>query len=490
MTALAPWVRGYRRAWLRPDVVAGLTVWAVLVAESLAYATIVGVPPVVGLYAAVPVLKGFIVGLALTIILGQVPKLLDVDKPEGGFFRSAWTLVTELGDVHWLSAVVGIGALVLVTVLRRVAPRLPGSLVVVALGIAAVRLLSLDERGVAIVGPIDAGLPSLGLPGSDPSQYLELAGPAVGVLLIAFVEGLAAAKAYAARLGYELDTDRELTALGAANVGSGLLGGMVVNGSLSKTAVNGAAGARSQASNVLVGALTVVTLLFLTGLFESLPEPVLAAVVIAAVVELVDVASLRRLYAVWSAPLGRIYRRAARADFIAAVGALLGVLVLDTLPGLFVGVLLSLVLLLYRTSRPHVARLVRQPGVAGEWLDATRHPELAAAPDVVVVRVESGLYFVNAEHVRDEIRAAVTPATRAVVVDASAVPAIDVSAADMLAQLESGLGRDGIRLHLAAGIGQVRDVVGAAEADDVLAGIHDTVDDAVAAARREAADEG
>lgn len=557
---LAPWARGYRRSWLRPDVVAGLTVWAVLIPESLAYATIAGVPPVVGLYAAVPalvlyalfgssrhlvvgpmsataalsgsiaiaygggtpegtlrvtatlalvvgvagvvaglcrlgflssfisepVLKGFIIGLALTIILGQVPTLLEIDKAEGGFFRSTWTLVTELGDVHWLSALVGIAALVLVMVLRRLAPRIPGSLVVVALGILAVRLFGLDSHGVAVVGPIDSGLPTIGLPGSHPSQYLELAGPALGVLLIGFVEGLAAAKAYAAKLGYEIDTNRELSALGAANTGAGLLSGMVVNGSLSKTAVNGAAGARSQASNVLVGALTVVTLLFLTGLFESLPEPVLAAVVIAAVVELVDFASLRRLYAVWSAPLGRIYRRAARADFIAAVAALLGVLVFGTLPGLFIGVLISLGLLLYRASRPHVARLVRQPGSSGAWLDVARHPDLEPPADVVVVRVESGLYFVNADHVRDEILSALGPDTRAVVVDASTVSAIDVSAADMLSQLESELARDGIRLYLAAGIGQVRDVVGAAEGAELLANIHGSVDDAVTAARRDA----
>ncbi|GAA2741122.1 SulP family inorganic anion transporter [Terrabacter aerolatus] len=557
---LPSWLRGYRRSWWRPDAVAGLTVWAVLIPEALAYATIAGVPPVVGLYAAVPalvlyallgssrhlvvgpmsatsalsgaiaiaygggtpegalrvtatlaivvgavglvagllrlgfltsfisepVLKGFIIGLALTIIIGQVPKLLEVDKPEAGFFRSVAVLVSELGDAHWLSAAVGIVALAVVLVLRRVSPRVPGSLVVVLLGIVAVRLFSLDERGVAIVGPIQSGLPAVGLPGSSPAQYAELVAPALGVLLVGFVEGLAAAKAYATTFGYDIDTNRELTAAGVANLGSGLFGGLVVNGSLSKTAVNGSAGAQSQASNVLVSALTVLTLLFLTGLFESLPEPVLAAVVIAAVIDLVDMSSLRRLYAVWTAPLGSIYRSAARADFIAAVGALLGVLVLDTLPGLFVGVLLSLLLLLYRTSRPHVARLTRQPGATGEWLDASRHPDLQPPADVAVVRVESGLFFVNADHVRDEIRAALTPGTRAVVIDASSVPAIDVSAADMLAQLHDELARQGRSLHLAAGIGQFRDVVGAAEGDQLLGNVHPSVDEAVTAARRPA----
>jgi hypothetical protein len=154
----------------------------------------------------------------------------------------------------------------------------------------------------------------------------------VGVLLIGFAEGLGAAKTYAAKAGYEVSANRELTGLGAANLGAGLCSGMVVNGSLSKTAVNGAAGAKTQLSGLAVTVLTVLTLLFLTGLFQRLPEATLAAVVIAAVVELVDISSLRRLYRVWTARLGSIYNFAARADFAAAFAAMLGVLVFDTLP--------------------------------------------------------------------------------------------------------------------------------------------------------------
>ena len=237
------------------------------------------------------------------------------------------------------------------------------------LGIAAVALLGLEDHGVEIVGQIDAGLPHLGLPdvpgGHD---WLALVGPAAGVLLVGYAEGLAAAKTYAARAGYDIDPNRELVGLGAANLGSGLASGMVVNGSLSKTAVNGGAGARSQVSSLTVAALTVVTLLFLTGLFESLPEATLAAVVIAAVIELVDVPALVRLYRIWTGRLGTIYGWAARPDFIAAAAAMLGVLVFDTLPGLFIGIAVSLLLLVYRSSRPYVARLARRraPGrVAG-----------------------------------------------------------------------------------------------------------------------------
>jgi sulfate permease, SulP family len=554
---LFPSLRGYERAWLRGDLIAGLTVWAVLVPESLAYATIAGVPPVVGLYAAVPalvlyaalgssrhlvvasmsataalsagivadlvrgdddqfvaltaalalitgvlgvvaglvrmgflaafisepVLKGFIVGLALTIMVGQLPKLFGVPKGEGDFFRQLGSVLGHLGGTNVPTLLVGAASLLLVLLLRRWLPRVPGSLLVVLLGISAVALLGLDDDGVAIVGSIDAGLPRLGLPAVPAGDYLTLAGAAVGVLLVGYAEGLGAAKTYAARAGYDIDPDRELLGLGAANLGSGLASGMVVNGSLSKTAVNGGAGAKSQLSGLTVAALTVVTLLFLTGLFEQLPEATLAAVVIAAVVELVDVPALRRLYRVWTPHLGGIYGWAARADFLAALAALLGVLVFDTLPGLFIGIAVSLVLLLYRASRPHIARLARGTG-PGAWLDLDRHPDLAPDPAVLVLRVESGLFFANADHVRDVVRAGLTPATRAVVLDAQTAPFIDVTATGMLTQLAHDLGRRRVTLAIAHPLGQARDVLRtAADTARVPLTLHSDVDAAVAAIR-------
>jgi len=561
--------RGFQRSGIRHDALAGLTVWAVLVPESLAYATIAGVPPVVGLYAAVPalllyallgssrhmvvatmsataalsasivgayaaagsedyvaltatlaivtgvlailagllrfgflasfisepVLKGFIVGLALTIIAGQLPKLFGVEKTEGNFFQQIAGLVRELGATNAPTLVVGLVSLVIVLALRRWLPVVPGSLVAVLVGIAAVPLLDLVARGVAIVGPIEAGLPTVGLPqGRGVSDYLMLVASAAGVLLIAFAEGLAAAKAYADKAGYDIDPNQELIALGAANVGAGLSSGMVVNGSLSKTAVNGSAGARSQLSGVTVAVLVVITLLFLTGLFENLPEATLAAVVIAAVIELVNVPSLMRLYRVWTGQLGGIYGWAARADFIAALAALLGVLVFDILPGLFIGIGVSLLLLIYRASRPQVTTLVRtnpSDGDEGRWIDARTHPELASRNDVLVVRVESGLFFANADHVRQQIRDRITPSTVAVVIDAETTPAIDVSATDMLIALAAELRRRNIQLLVAHGIGQIRDVLqNAGRDDDVLQTVYRTVDDAIASVDRSPHDRG
>jgi SulP family sulfate permease len=266
-------------------------------------------------------------------------------------------------------------SLVIVLALRRVAPVVPASLVAVIAGVIAVDLFDLESKGVAIVGPIDSGLPSIGPPdGLGLSDYLAAAGPAAGIMLVGFAEGLGAAKTYAARERAEINTKRELIGLGAANIGSGFVSGMVVNGSLSKTAVDWAAGARSQLSGITAAALTVITLLFLTDLFENLPEATLAAVVIAAVVELVDFASLKRYYNLYSTRLGRIYGRAARADFIAAVAAMLGVLVFDTLPGLVIGIVMSLLLLLYRASKPYVAELGQIPGAGHQYNDLDRHP--------------------------------------------------------------------------------------------------------------------
>ena len=546
-------LRGYQRSWLRPDVLAGLTVWAVMVPESLAFAVIAGVPPVVGLYAAAPalllypligssrhlivgplsstavlsatmvtalahgntaryvaftsaiavvtgmlavvaglarlgfiasfisepVLKGFIVGLSLTIIVGQLPKLLGVPKREGGFFRRAWAVITELGHAHGLTALVGVASLVIVLVLRRYLPLVPGSLIVVLGGIGAVAAFHLDRRGLDVVGPIKSGLPRIGLPsGLSASNYLDLVGPAVGILLVGFAEALGAAKTYAAKAGYTVDANRELGGIGLSNLGSGLCSGMVVSGSLSKTAVNGGAGAKSQVSGLTAAVLVVVTLLFLTGLFEKLPEATLAGVVITAVIDLVDFSALRGLYRVWTRRLGSIYGPAARVDFIAAVAALLGVLIFDTLPGLIIGIAVSVLLLLYRASRPAVVVLVQYDN---RWVDAHRFPDAPRRADVLVARVESGLFFANADHVRDRITDLVTDDTHVVVLDAETSPFIDVTAATMLVDLHTALARRGIDLRIAMGIGQFRDVLIGIHPSENPPRVFNTIADAIAA---------
>jgi high affinity sulfate transporter 1 len=547
-----------RPTWLSKDLVAGLTVWAVLVPEALAYATIAGVPPVVGLYAAPaalviyavfgssrhlvvgpmaataalsaavvgavaspdgsdfvaltaglalvvgvialvaglirlgflasfisePVLKGFIIGLALTIIVGQLHKLIGTEGIDGNFFEKLFDVIRHLPDTHLPTLIIGSISLAIVVGLKELAPVVPGSLLAVVFGIAAAYVFDLDGRGVDLVGTIQPGLPPIGLPDLDLNRYFALAGPAIGVALVAFAEGLGAAKTYASRNHYEIDPDQELVGLGASNMGAGLSSGMVVNGSLSKTAVNAGAGAKSEVSGLVVAVMTVVTLLFLTGLFERLPEATLAAIVVAALVELVDVRSLRTFYGATTSSLGRIYGPAARADFIAAMAALLGVLFFDTLPGLIIGIIVSIVLLVWRASRSHIATLGRIAGSPDQFGDVERSPTNAVVPGIAILRPESPLFFANADRVRAAIRLAATAnGVRTVILDLGTVPDVDITAARMLAEVGDELRANGQDLVYARDTGQVREELDVgAETTRAGSKVYRSVADAVQAA--------
>ena len=554
MSRVFPSLRNYQRDWVRGDLVAGLTVWAVLIPSALAYATIAGVPPVVGLYTAPaalilyaalgssrllitgpsaaaaalsaaivgnsvgsngdqfvttsaalaigvglaalaagvlrlgflanfisdPVLKGFIVGLALTVIVGQVPKLFGVETGHGDFFERVWDFLSNIDETDGLTLLVGIGSLAVVVGTPRVSPAIPGALVAVFLGIVAVEIFNLGDHGVAIVGSIDPGLPSLDVPDVSLDRFGGLMAAAVGVMLVGYAESLGTAKAFARREDPAIDANRELISLGAANLGAGISGGFAVNGSLSKTAVNSTAGGRTQLVGLIAAGLTLLTLFLLTGFFEKLPVATLAAVVIVALVDMIDLSTLRDYYRVYTSRLGRAYGFAARADFIAAVAAMLGVMVFGILAGLFTGVLISLLLLLYRTSRPPVAELGRVPGESGHFSDLDRHPENQRVEGIAVLRIESGLYFANATPVATEIRSAAhRDGIHAVVVDAETIPFVDVTAVQVLDQLAQELRADGVRLVIARNVGQVRDVVGAALGDSILDTAYPTVDEAV-----------
>ena len=546
-------LQGYDRRWLRGDLIAGLTLWAILVPQALAYASIAGVSPVVGLYAAPgalllyaalgssrvlivgpmaasaalsaamvadivpvgddrfaaftaglavvagivalvagllrlgflanfisrPVLSGFIVGLALTILIGQLPKLFGISPGTGNFFEQAWRLVSHLPDTQGVTLLVGTISLALILALRRVAPRVPGSLVAVAAGIAAVKVLDLD---VPTVGSVRSGLPALGLPEIGTADAGRLVAGGLGVVLIAFAEGFGAAQAYASGAGRRVDANDELVALGGANLAAGLSSGMVVSGSLSKTAVNAEAGARSQLSGLLAAALTIVALLLLTGLFADLPQATLAAVVIAAVIGLIDVSALVELYNTSTRRLGRQFGWVARPDFIAAVAALLGVMLFETLRGLFIGVGASLVLLVYRASRPYVATLGRTAGPDGAYQDLTRHHDAEPADGFVILRIESSLFFANADNVRARILdAGLREGVHAVILDAETSPFVDVTAARMLVDAHAELEAHGVRLVLARAVGQVRDVIACITHDDDLTAPYAKIDTAIAA---------
>ncbi|MGK2955723.1 MAG: SulP family inorganic anion transporter [Solirubrobacterales bacterium] len=531
-SVLFPSLRGYRKEWVRSDLIAGLTVWAVLVPESLAYASIAGVSPVVGLYAAPaalifyaafgssrqlivgpgsataalsaatigdmvapgsgfflaltttlavttgvvallagllrlgflasfisdPVIKGFIVGLALTIIIGQVPGLLGMEGGSGDFFEKLWAVLSELSTVDGLTTLIGLASLALILVAKRVSKALPGSLIVALAAIALVSAFGLNDEGVAIVGTIDTGLPAFGVPQVPSENWDELALGGMGVMLIAFAEGLGAAKTFAAKEHQLVDPNKELIGLGAASTAAGLTGGMAVNGSLSKSAVNADSGGKSQAAGLFVAVLTILTILFLTGVFEDLPEATLSAIVIAAVIELVDFPALVKLFRVPGRRAVAHFGVAARPDFIAAVAAMFGVLIFDTLPGLIIGVIVSILLLVYRTSKPNIAVLGRSPGDDGQFNDLKRHKLNRPVPGICVLRVEGGLFFANADAVAAKIRECGSQSgIHAVVIDAETVPFIDVTAMHALNDLSDEFAEEGKSLVMARNLGAVRD---------------------------------
>lgn len=344
------------------------------------------------------------------------------------------------------------------------------------LGVAAVNAFDLGAHGVEIVGQVNSDLPSISLPDIGLADLGPLVAGAVGLMLVGFAESLASAKAYPDS-EESLDPNRELVGTGAANVGAGLFGGFVVTGSFSKTSINADSGARSQLSGIVVAVLAILTMLFLTGLFEDLPEAALAAVVIAALIHAVDIVGLRDLARIRER--GNPLNPANRPDFIASIAALAGVMVFDILPGLFIGIGVSLVLLLYRSSRPRVAELGELKSQPTHWGDRRRHPDALEVPGTVVLRLEAAIFFANAEEIRKEVIGSIRPDTRAVVLDVETVPYIDVTGVYMLRSLYEELRRRQIRLAVARDVGQVEDMMRATGLAGLLADSYVSIDQAV-----------
>jgi SulP family sulfate permease len=527
------------RSYLRRDVLAALAVWAVLVPQSMAYATLAGVPPVYGLYAAVvglvvygllgtsrelnvgpssgvavltaatvaplaagdgetyialsgalalvtglilfagglakvgfvaeflarPVLAGYFIGLAGTIVVGQMPALLGLPGSSAGFFEKLWELTRDVPDVDWWSAAVGLGSLALVLILQRIAPRVPGALIAVVLGVLASRGLDLADHGVALLGPLPTSLPELGLPDIPLSDVRRIFWGATGVALLAYAESIAAARQFALKRGYEVDANRELIALGAANVGAGLTQGFPIDASVSRATVGERAGQRSQLAGLLNAALVVVAILLLGEFFADLPRATLAAIVIGAVLPLIRSGELRRLW------------RIDAADFALAVVCLLGVLFAGVLGGIVIAVVASMAALVLRSARPHVAVLGRlRGGEEGDedygFRDVSRHPDGETYPGLVIFRFDQEIFFANSAAFRDDVRElaadGVPPVSR-VIVDAAAVTHVDTTGLDMLRELQAELSSRGVELVFARLKGPVHDVFRKAEAAGIIA---------------------
>jgi sulfate permease, SulP family len=366
------------------------------------------------------------------------------------FFERALLFAGQFGDVHYLALAVGSAAIVLLALGERLLPGKPVALGVVALSIVVASALGLPALGLATTGEIPAGLPALHGPALRLRDVEGIVPLSAGCLLLAYIESISAARTFAASHGYALDARQELLGIGAANLATALGQGYPVAGGLSQSAVNDKAGAHTPLSLAVASMTLALCLLFLTGLLQDLPKAVLAAVVLTAVAGLVDFPALFRMW------------RVSRLDFYAAAIALGAVLLLGILQGILVAATASILLLLARASRPHVAFLGRIPGTSS-YSDLGRHPENETLPGVIAFRPEASLIYVNADGVlqavRDRLGAAGKSGIRMVVCDLSASPYLDLAGTRMLHELHGELAARGIALRIIGAHGWARDLL-------------------------------
>jgi MFS superfamily sulfate permease-like transporter len=393
-------------------------------------------------FISTPVMRGFIEGLVYVTIIGQVPHLLGISGASGNFFTKLWHILQHLPDVSVAPALTGILSLTAMLLFRYLAPRVPAALVVLAAATILIGLLGGEAIGVHVVGHIPSGLPHFATPNLDPTVWYELAPGALAIVLVGYAEALGAAKA----AGGDIDPNQELIAHGPANILSGLFGGFLVVGSLSKTSVAMAAGARSQFAGLVAAAFSLLTLVLLTPLFRTTPQPALAAIVIAAMLHLTKPEYLRDLY------------NRSRWSFFNAVIVIAAELTLGVLQGIALGVVLALLNLIYRTSHPQGAMLGQLPGTEA-YRDVQRHPEAITFPGVLIWRVGGDLYFASIGHVSKALEASLValPEVKRVLLDFSQVNFIDVSASDELLRLIKDVHTRGIMLAFARVRDPVRD---------------------------------
>jgi sulfate permease, SulP family len=387
------------------------------------------------------VVTGFLAGAAVDVVVGELPKLTGTSAEGDNAWREFGSWVGSLGDTHGTTLLVGISALAVILALRRLAPAVPGALVLVVGGLLASSLFDLGANGVALVGDVPRGLPVPELPdlGLVRDNAATVAISAVALLLIGFSQTAGDARLFAARHRYRIDMGQESVAQGMANVGAGLFQGMPVSTSLSASSLNESAGARSQAASLITGVLVLATLLVLAPLFSDLPVAVLGAVIIDAVVfGMIDVAELHRLY------------RVTRFDFWVTVAAIIGVLSVGVLAGVVVGVILSLSWLVYVATRPPMPLLGRQAGTQ-VFRDLDEHPADETFPGVTVLRMDGGLFFATAEALEDRVRELAGDDSNrcAIVLDLEGVNFIDSQGAAKVTEIHGLAEADGVTLRLA-----------------------------------------
>jgi MFS superfamily sulfate permease-like transporter len=386
-----------------------------------------------------PTQIGYMNGLALTIVIGQLPKLCGFSVDGDNLIDEARGFVDGVADGKVVGAALGIGlvSLALILVLQRVLPKVPGVLVAVVVAIAAASALDLAEHGVALVGVLPEGLPPLTLPGHV-SDLPLLIGGAFGIALVALTDTISTASSFAARRKEEVDGDGEMLGIGAANVAASFFQGFPASTSGSRTAVADQSGAKTQLTGVVGAGAILLMLVLAPGLLRNLPQPTLAAVVIAASVSLADIPGTVRLW----------HQR--RTEFLLTLAAFLGVALLGVLPGIGLAVLLTILNVFRHVWWPYQAQLGRVPGMVGHH-DRTRYPDAEELPGAVIFRFDAPLIFANARTFREEIRhlARAKPPPDWIIVAAEPITDVDTTAADMLHDLDTELNADGIALVFA-----------------------------------------
>lgn len=421
------------------------------------------------------VVIGFLAGAAVQVVIGELPKLTGTDAEGDSSWRELSSWIRGLGDVNWTTLAVGMAALAAILGLRFLVPRAPGALVVVVGGLVASHALALGERGVALVGPVPRGLPSLQLPDlALAAQHLpEVLLASVALLLIGFSQTAGDARMFATRHRYRIDVDQEAVAQGMANAGAGMLQGMPVSTSLSASSLNESSGATTPLATLTAGVLVLATLILLAPLFSDLPKAVLAAVIIDAVVfGMIDIPEFRRLY------------RVTRFDFWIALAAIIGVLSAGVLAGVVIGVALSMGWLVYVATRPPMPILGREPGTQ-VFRDLAENPDDETFPGITVLRLDGGLFFATTDALDDRIRDLVDagPGLRALVLDFEGVNFVDSQGASELTEVLELTRVGGVTLRLARVKPQVLAVLRAEGVlDEIGAGrIHGNVHEAVEA---------
>lgn len=531
------WLPEYKKSWLAADLIAGLTIMALLVPEGMAYAELAGVGPEAAFYAAPvglllyaifgtsrqlvvavssaiavmsasiigqvgagdaaefaaltatlavmagilgiiagllklgriarffsgSVLVGFVSGLALFIMVKQLPKLFGLESGEGNSWERLFDVIRHIGDSHGTTLLVGASAVVLMLVLEKWFHRIPAALVALVYGILLVTILDLETKGVHVVGEIPSGLAAPRLPDVAWGDVLDLIPGAIAITLVMFAEAVGPARSLAAKHRYRVDEDQELIGLGTANLGAGLFQGFSIGASLSKSAAADAAGGRSQVAGIVAAISTALVALFLTPLFENLPEAALGAIVIVAASGMFKVAELRRLYTL------------RRTDFWLAMIALLGVLTFEeVLFGLLVAVLASFLAFILRTRRPDISQLGRLPGTL-EYGSVVSHPEASSPAGLLILRPDEAVYFANADGIRESIRNGIDVAevpVNTVIVDLELTNDLDVPSAEMLADLNEELDEIGVHMMLAGAHQGVKELLERSGALDSIGAEH------------------